>query len=62
MHEFRINGPYPVARRLDLRYAYHLSNGIKLEIIGQNLLEDFEDYEEENVHDQVVFIKLSGGF
>ena len=52
----------PVARRLDLRYAYHLSNGIKLEIIGQNLLEDFEDYEEENVHDQVVFIKLSGRF
>jgi len=52
----------PVARRLDLRYAYHLNNGMKLEIIGQNLLEDFEDYEEENVHDQVVFIKLSGGF
>ncbi len=52
----------PVARRLDLRYAYRLENGIKLEIIGQNLLEDFEDYEEENVRDQVVFVQLSGGF
>ena len=52
----------PVARRLDLRYAYGFENGISIEIIGQNLLEDFEDYEEENVHDQVVFLQLSGGF
>ena len=52
----------PVARRLDLRYAYRLENGIKLEVIGQNLLEDFEDYEEENLRDQVVFVQLSGGF
>jgi iron complex outermembrane receptor protein len=52
----------PVARRLDLRYAYRFDNGIGIEIIGQNLLEDFEDYEEGNVHDQVVFVKLSGGF
>lgn len=52
----------PVARRLDLRYAYLHGSGIKLEVIGQNLLEDFEDYEEENVRDQVVFVQLSGGF
>ncbi|MDH3859393.1 MAG: TonB-dependent receptor [Gammaproteobacteria bacterium] len=51
----------PIARRLDLRYAYRFENGISIEIIGQNLLEDFKDYEEENVHDQVVFLKLSGG-
>jgi len=51
-----------LARRLDLRYAYHLSNELKFEIIGQNLLEDFEDYEEANIHDQVVYLRLSGGF
>ncbi len=52
----------PVTRRLDLRYAYRWQNGIALEIVGQNLLEDVEDYEPENVHDQVVYLRLSGGF
>lgn len=52
----------PIARRLDLRYAYRLNNELNLEIIGQNLLEDVEDYEEENVHDQVIYLRLSGGF
>lgn len=52
----------PIARRLDLRYVYHLNNELNFEIIGQNLLEDFEDYEEENVHDQVIYLRLSGGF
>jgi len=33
-----------------------------IEIIGQNLLEDYEDYETENVHDQVIYLRLSGGF
>jgi len=51
-----------VARRLDLRYAYHLNNEIDIEVIGQNLLEDYGDYEEENIHDQVVYLRLSGGF
>lgn len=52
----------PVARRLDLRYAYNLNNKLNIEVIGQNLLEDFEDYETENIHDQVVYLRLSGGF
>ncbi|MDH3762221.1 MAG: TonB-dependent receptor [Gammaproteobacteria bacterium] len=52
----------PISRRLDLRYSYHLNNELNIELIGQNLLEDFEDYEEENVHDQVIYLRLSGGF
>jgi hypothetical protein len=52
----------PIARRLDLRYIYRLNNELNMELIGQNLLEDFEDYEEENVHDQVIYLRLSGGF
>ena len=52
----------PAGRRLDLRYAYHMSNEFNLEIIGQNLLEDFIDYELENVHEQVVYLRLTGGF
>ena len=52
----------PIARRLDLRYAYHLTNEFNFELIGQNLLEDFEDYETENVHEQVIYLRLSGGF
>jgi len=52
----------PVARRLDLRYAYHLRNAFNFEIIGQNLLEDYTDYQPENVHDQVIYLRFSGGF
>ena len=52
----------PVARRLDLRYAYHLRNSFNFEIIGQNLLEDYADYQSENVHDQVIYLRFSGGF
>ncbi len=52
----------PIARRLDLRYAYHLNNELNIEIIGQNLLEEYSDYETENVHDQVIYLRLSGGF
>ncbi len=56
------NDDIALARRLDLRYAYHMRNEFNLEVIGQNLLEDFEDYESNNVHDQVVYLRLSGGF
>ncbi len=52
----------PDARRLDLRYAYHMTEGFNVEVIGQNLFEDFTDYEEENLHDQVIYLRLSGGF
>lgn len=50
------------ARRLDLRYAYRMANGFSVEVIGQNLLEDYEDYEHENLHEQLYYLRLSGGF
>ena len=49
----------PIAKRLDLRYVYRFNNELNIEVIGQNLLEDFEDYETENVHDQVIYLRLS---
>lgn len=52
----------PITRRLDLRYAYRMANGFQIELIGQNLLEEYEDYEPENLHDQVVYLRLSGSF
>ena len=52
----------PIMRRLDLRYVYRLDNQTRIELIGQNLLEDFEDYEPENEHDQVVYLRFTGGF
>ena len=52
----------PVARRLDLGNAYHWRKDYKLEVIGKNLLDDFEDYEPESIHDQVLYLRLSGGF
>ncbi|MGD8349342.1 MAG: TonB-dependent receptor [Gammaproteobacteria bacterium] len=57
------DGDYiPIARRLDLRYAYHLEKDFKFEVVGQNLLEDFEDYEPENLHRQLFYLRLSGSF
>ena len=57
------DGDYiPIARRLDLRYAYHLEKDFSFEVIGQNLLEDFEDYEPENLRHQLFYLRLSGSF
>ncbi len=52
----------PITRRLDLRYALHLDRQTRVELIAQNLLEDSPDYELENVHDQVVYLRLIAGF
>ena len=52
----------PITRRLDLRYSLRLDRQTRVELIGQNLLEDSPDYELENVHDQVVYLRLIAGF
>ena len=52
----------PIARRLDLRYARRIGESLRLELIGQNLIEEYEDYESENLHDQVIYLRFSGGF
>jgi hypothetical protein len=52
----------PIARRLDLRYAYRLANHFSLELIGQNLLGEYQDYDSENRHQQLAYLRLSGSF
>jgi len=52
----------PIARRLDLRYAYRLANQFSIELIGQNLLGEYEDYEPENLHEPLAYVRLSGSF
>ncbi len=52
----------PIARRLDLRYAYRLANQFSIELIGQNLLGEYEDYEPENLHEPLAYLRLSGSF
>ncbi|MEM7561830.1 MAG: TonB-dependent receptor [Pseudomonadota bacterium] len=51
-----------LSRRLDLNYQYRINDQFIVSVIGQNLLEDFEDYESENIHDQVYYLRVSGGF
>ena len=51
-----------LSRRLDLHYLYRINDQFSLSVIGQNLLEDFEDYESENIHEQVYYLRVSGGF
>lgn len=52
----------PASRRLDLRYLYNISREHKIELIGQHLLKKTVDYEPENIHDQVVYLRYSGSF
>lgn len=53
-------------KRLDLRYAYDLINTyklpLKIEIIGQNLLSDYTDYLNRNIHSKSFFVKLGSQF
>jgi iron complex outermembrane receptor protein len=52
----------PPSRRLDFRYLFNISNENKIELIGQNLLKKIMDYEPENIHDRVVYLRYSGSF
>lgn len=50
--------------KLDLRYQHTLSskNNITLELIGQNLAEEYSDYRMRSTHEQSILIRLSGQF
>ncbi len=52
--------------KLDMRYAYHFTvnnnTPFTLEIIGQNLLNDYPDFLENNIQEKSFFIKLSNNF
>ena len=51
-------------RKLDLRYAYIIDqrSETRVELIGQNLLEDYNDYTIENLAEPVFLLRISGGF
>ncbi len=52
----------PIARRPDLRYAYRQVNQFSLELIGQNLLGEYQDYNSDNRHQQLAYLRLAGSF
>ena len=54
----------PSINKLDIRYAYLIDENseTQIELIAQNLLEEFEDYDPKNVHERTIFLRLSGGF
>jgi iron complex outermembrane receptor protein len=54
----------PAFNKLDLRYAYTISQegNTQIEIIGQNLLEEYSDYRPENIAEKIFFLRLSSGF
>jgi len=50
--------------KLDIRYAYTLdeSSETRIELIGQNLLEEYDDYLNNNLNERTYLIRVSGGF
>ncbi|MFV2031839.1 MAG: TonB-dependent receptor plug domain-containing protein [Gammaproteobacteria bacterium] len=51
-------------RKLDLRYAYIIDqrSETRIELIGQNLLEDYNDYFSENLVEKIFLLRISGSF
>lgn len=54
----------PSFEKLDLRYAYLISSAsdTRIELIGQNLLEDYTDYRAENIAEKTFLLRFSSGF
>lgn len=54
----------PSFEKLDLRYAYLISsaNETRIELIGQNLLEEYSDYRAENIAEKTFLLRFSSGF
>ena len=54
----------PSINKLDIRYAYMLdgSSETRIELIGQNLAEDYTDYVTGNLSGKTYLVRISGGF
>jgi len=54
----------PSINKLDLRYAFTIDklSDTRIELIGQNLLEDYEDYNFVNLNEAIYLLRVSGGF
>ena len=50
--------------KLDLRYAYTIDENseTRIELIGQNLLEEYNDYLVDNLNERTYLLRVSGGF
>jgi iron complex outermembrane receptor protein len=57
-------GDIPAYSKFDIRYAYLLDSAseTRLELIGQNLLEDFTDYLNDNINERSYLVRITGGF
>ena len=64
MDWFDENDDIPSYSKLDLRYAFLLdrTSETRLELIGQNLLEEYTDYLVENVNERSYLVRITGGF
>jgi len=56
--------PIPSINKLDLRYTYVLDKAseTQIEIIGQNLLEEYDDYMPGQLNERIYLLRVSGGF
>jgi len=54
----------PSINKLDFRYAYIIDSRseTQIELVAQNLLEEYEDYEAENFQERTIFLRFSSGF
>ncbi len=54
----------PSINKLDLRYAYMLDeeSETRIEIVGQNMLDEYIDYYPQNLNETAYFLRVSGGF
>ncbi len=50
--------------KLDLRYSYLIDKDseTRIELIGQNMLEEYTDYLSENTQERLYLLRISGGF
>ncbi len=57
-------GFVPSINKLDFRYAYQINSKseTQIELIAQNMLEEYTDYELENIQERTIFLRISGGF
>ncbi len=64
MEWFDAKDEFPSYTKFDLRYTFLLDSDseTRLELIGQNLLDEFTDYVAENVNERSYLLRISGGF
>ena len=54
----------PSINKLDLRYAFLIDaeSETQIELIAKNVIEEFEGYTPNNIHERTIYLRFSGGF